>query len=423
MLQSDPCSTPDLIPFEQALALLLSSATRELNVVSVPLWQALARVTSLAYRSPVDVPNFDNSAMDGFALHVDDIATITPAKSFELIGRSMAGKPFNGQCKQGQCVRIMTGAVIPDECNAVVMQEKATTKSPYELGTQISFDINEVTAGQNIRPKGNDIRQGELLFEAGHRLKSADLGLLASLGLHEIKVFAPLKIAVFSSGDELVLPGTPLTEGKIYDSNRITTIALLSELGFEVIDLGILPDDPDVIAKALQAASLKADVIITSGGVSVGEADYLKETVERLGKLSLWKIAMKPGKPFAFGNIDNCYFLGLPGNPVSSMVTLMQLGLPFLRKLQGQTLSSPKTFSATLHQKIRKSPGRKDFQRAIIQLDNEGEWLAEPLVNQNSGVLSSMSRANGFILLPADSESMDKGAKVKVQLFSDLIDS
>lgn len=412
----DCCYQPELMSFEKAREQLLEAAQRRSKVIHSALSEVAGLTLASEVSSPVNVPAFDNSAMDGYAVLLEDLKQ---SKQLKLVGKSFAGTPYDKKVNPGECVRIMTGAVVPDGANCVIKQEDTSEQGVAQINDTIQFNaIPEQPI--NIRKAGDDIISGEVLFETGRRLKSSDIGLLASLGLTEVKVFAPLKIAVFSSGDELVLPGTPLEFGQIYDSNRFTTSALLIQNGFEVLDLGILPDNPQIIEEALSKASEEADVIITSGGVSVGEADYLKSIVERLGELSLWKIAMKPGKPFAYGKINHCHFIGLPGNPVSSLVTLMQLGLPFLRKLQGQAVVSPQCFNAKLTHAVRKSPGRMDFQRAVISPNANCEWQATPLAKQNSGVLSSMSQANGFILLAAESGPVDAGESVPVQLFRDL---
>ncbi|WP_144392734.1 gephyrin-like molybdotransferase Glp [Pleionea sediminis] len=416
-MTSDCCFQKGLMTFAQAKEKLLEHASSITKTSNVLISKALNSTLAEKICSPINVPGFDNSAMDGYAVRLNDVLRDNKAV---LVGKSFAGAPYEGDIGQGECVRIMTGAMVPKGADCVIKQEDTSQQGIAKINEMIFFNKIPSTP-VNIRAAGDDIKVNQTILEPGRKLTAADIGLLSSLGVREIEIFDSIKIAVFSSGDELIDSNEALEAGKIYDSNRHTTISILKQCGFQVTDLGILPDAPDVISNALNNASKKVDVIITSGGVSVGEADYIKSIVEQLGNISLWKVAMKPGKPFAFGNIGDCHFIGLPGNPVSSMVTLMQLGLPFLRKLQGQLAKDPGYYYARLTRKIQKSRGRYEFQRAYISLNDTFRWEASPIRNQSSGVLSSMSQANGFIVLEPEAECVEVGELVKVQRFNDLL--
>jgi molybdopterin molybdotransferase len=314
----------------------------------------------------------------------------------------------------------MTGAKIPEGANCVVMQEKTSQQKTAEIGEIIEFYCKP-RAGDNIRRAGEDIRQSQKIFTKGHKIGVADIGLLASLGLAQVSVFRKLKVAVFSTGDEIRQPGDNLNEGQIYDSNRFTSIALLSRLNCQIKDFGVLPDQEEVIKKALIEADQWADVVITSGGVSVGEADHIKPLLTELGSLELWKIAIKPGKPFAYGKLSNAHFIGLPGNPVSALVTLYQLAVPMLKKLQGMTDSGRLQLKALSSDNIKKSPGRKEFQRGVVRVDDQGRLWVTTTGAQGSGILSSMSKANCFILLEASQTSISAGEEVTIELFDNLL--
>ncbi|MCO7225632.1 gephyrin-like molybdotransferase Glp [Pleionea sp. CnH1-48] len=404
-----------LMPFDQALASLLSKVETISETEDVPLCDALAQVNFQTIVSPINVPSFDHSAMDGYALRCADLEK---QSHLTQVGHAYAGKPFDKKLEPGQCVRIMTGAIIPDGADTVVMQEN--THKSRELDSSIEF-LNQPALGENIRRAGNDFKAGSIILHPGQRLSVADVGLLASLGLSSVVIHRRLKVAVFSTGDELKAPGESLALGEIYDSNRFTTLSLLKKLAIETLDMGILPDDQQEITKALLRASEWADVIITSGGVSVGDADYIKQVLQEHGSLELWKIAMKPGKPFAYGQIGGAHFIGLPGNPVSALVTLHQLAVPMLRKFQGEAYEPEQMLPATTLSDIKKRPGRRDFQRGMMFYDATGELVVRSVGNQNSGVLSSMAKANCFIVLPAAQASLSSGEKVMVQPFSDLL--
>lgn len=400
---------PNSMPVEQARQLIRQFLAPVKEQQTIPLRDAWKRTLAVDVRSPMNVPPHNYSAMDGYAVSHADLAG-APC-SLKLIGSSFAGRPFAGHAGAGECVRIMTGALIPDGCDSVVMQEHVKAN-----GNMIEFGAGS-RRGQNIRLTGEDIEKDSIVLSRGKLIGPAEMGLLASLGFSEVSVYRKLRIAIFSTGDELRQPGTVLGEGQIYDSNRYSLIGLLTELGGEIIDLGNIRDDKDSIRATLQQAATQADVIITSGGVSVGEADFIKELLAEMGEVVFWKLAMKPGRPLAYGKIGSCHFFGLPGNPVAVMVTFLQFVSDALRALMGQAPKTAFTLQATLSSPIRKAPGRTEFQRGILSQDADGRWLVQTTGEQGSGVLSSMSKANCFIVLPVEQGNADAGALVQVELF------
>lgn len=348
--------------------------------------------------------------MDGYALRFTDLAE--GSTEFNMIGKAYAGHVYAGHVSKNECVRIMTGAPIPVGSDCVIMQEQV----------ELAEDKIRVGAGhrlgQNIRRAGEDISQGDIVLTQGQLIRPAEMGLLASLGLAEVTVYRKLRVALFSTGDEIQQPGSPLSTGQIYDSNRYSLLGLLNELNVEILDMGNIPDDPDSIRNVLQTASTQADVIITSGGVSVGEADYIKQLLQELGEVVFWKIAMKPGRPLAYGKIGTCHFFGLPGNPVAVMVTFAQFVRDALMLLMGQQAVTHFTFQAICTTPIRKLPGRTEFQRGILTQDEQGQLHVCTTGDQGSGILSSMSRANCYIVLPAEQGNVAEGSIVFVQPFS-----
>lgn len=381
---------------------------------SLHIRDALNRCLSSDVLSTVNVPAYTNSAMDGYAIRYNDIKP--DAKSIlKVIGTAYAGKPFKGEISSGQCIRIMTGAMLPEGVDTVIMQEHVT-----RLDQHIEIDPGH-SHGQNVRMTGEDLKIGEPALFKGTLIKPADVGLLASLGIAEVQVTRKARVAFFSTGDELCSIGQVLQEGQIYDSNRYTLYCMLKNLGVEVIDMGIIKDDPDSIQAAFLAAADCSDLMITSGGVSVGDADYVKQTLESLGHVNFWKIAMKPGKPLAVGKVKNAYFFGLPGNPVSAMVTFYQFVQPAIRQLMGQKQTEATTIRVKTVSILKKRPGRIDFQRGILFRDENGEYVVRTTGNQGSHVLSSMSEANCFIVLPLDSGRVEAGSLVDVQPFHGML--
>ncbi len=376
----------------------------------IPIREGLGRVLAEDVISPSNVPNHNNSTMDGYAFkHRDGIQLI------HVKGTAFAGKPFTGDLNPREGVKIMTGAVIPDGCDTVIMQEKTVDKG----GDYVNL-LEVPPKGTNVRLAGEDIKEGQAILGKSHQMQAADLGLLASLGIAEISVYRHLKVAFFSTGDELVSVGKPLQEGQIYDSNRYTIYGMLSKMGAKVTDYGIVEDDPALLENTLLKASKEHDVVITSGGVSVGEADHMKTLLAKHGQVLFWKINMKPGRPLAYGKVANAHYFGLPGNPVSTMVTFYQFVRMALLALMGSTNKPLPTFKVESVAAIKKAVGRTEFQRGILFNDN-GDWKVKPLPMQGSGILSSMSQANCFIVLDETTSHCEAGAIVDVQAFEGVI--
>ena len=408
---------PDSMPVDRARELIRTFLVPVTATERVHLRAALGRVLATDIVSPVAVPAHDNSAMDGYAVRFADL---TPEGETTLarVGESFAGRPSGVAVRPGECVRIFTGGVIPEGADTVVMQERAS-----EADGRVRIAARAVSkAGQNRRPAGEDLKAGQIVFHSGQRVHPAELGMIASLGTGEVTVFRKLRVAFFSTGDELKPIGTQLAAGEIYDSNRYTIHGMLQRLSCEILDMGVVPDVPDALERALADAAGAADVVVTSGGVSVGDADYVKSLIDKLGEVLFWKIAMKPGRPLAYGRIGHAHFFGLPGNPVSAMVTFYEFVQDALKILQGQRNIAPApTFKVPLSSPIRKVPGRTEFQRGILSPDGNGGFTVRTTGEQGSGILSSMSRANCFIVLPADTGDCAVGERVDVQLLEGLI--
>jgi molybdopterin molybdotransferase len=408
---------PNALPVDRARALIREFLVPVSAVERVNIRAALDRVLAADVESPLDVPGHDNSAMDGWAVRYADLNAAAET-TLRRIGESFAGKPYAGEVTAGETVRIFTGAVMPRGADTVVMQERAR-----ETPGGVAISPGAVTkAGQNRRYAGEDLVQGGVVFRKGQPVRPAELGMLASLGIGEVSVYRRLRVAFFSTGDELRSVGQPLAVGEIYDSNRYTLYGMLTRLNCEILDMGVVPDAPDLLESAFAGAAATADVVITSGGVSVGEADYVKALLDKLGEVLFWKIAMKPGRPLAYGRIGAAHFFGLPGNPVSVMVTFYEFVRDALLVLQGRAdVGAMPMFKATLAAPIRKVPGRTEFQRAVLSPDGAGAWQVRTTGDQGSGILSSMSHANCFIVLPAATGNVDAGATVDVQLLEGLV--
>ncbi|HDR2791127.1 TPA: molybdopterin molybdotransferase MoeA [Enterobacter asburiae] len=404
--------TAGLMPLDTALTQMLNRISPLQDHETLPLVRCFGRIAARDIVSPLNVPGFDNSAMDGYAVRLADIQT---GLALPVAGKAFAGQPFNGEWPAGSCIRIMTGAPVPAGCDAVVMQEET---EQTDEGVRFTASAR---AGQNIRRTGEDITLGATVFSAGQKLTVAELPVLASLGIADIDVIRRVRVAVFSTGDELQLPGQPLQEGQIYDTNRLAVHLMLEQLGCEVVNLGIIPDDPEKLRAAFIEADKCADVVISSGGVSVGEADYTKTILEELGEIGFWKLAIKPGKPFAFGKLGRSWFCGLPGNPVSAALTFYQLVQPLLAKLSGNKASPlPVRLRARAATRLKKSPGRLDFQRGILARNADGELEVSTTGHQGSHIFSSLSQGNCFIVLESERGHVEAGEWVEVETFNHL---
>ncbi len=379
----------------------------------VALRSALGRILGADIVSPLDVPGHANAAMDGYALKGADLPG-AGTRELRVLGTAYAGRPYIGMVGAGQCVRIMTGAVLPEGADTVLMQEHV------ERGAD-AIRIGPSRAGDNIRPAGEDLRAGEVALRSGRRLTPADLGLVASLGIGEVTVRRRLRVAFFSTGDELRSIGEPLVPGAVYDSNRYTIYGVLARLGAELLDMGVVPDVPDAIAQAFEEAGRSADVLISSGGASVGEADLILDTLASVGSVAFWKVAMKPGRPIAFGRVGGALFFGLPGNPVSVMATYYQFVQPALRRMAGESEWQPLVVQARCTRSLKKKPGRVEYQRGVLERDAEGMLMVRPTGPQGSAILRSMSEAQCFIVLPRDWGRVEPGTLVDVQPFFGLV--
>ena len=399
---------------DQAIARIQAAIQPVSESETVPTMAALDRVLAAKMRSGIDVPGHTNSAMDGYAVRSQDLPTHAPT-SFTLIGSSFAGNPYAGPVGAGECVRIMTGGIMPSGTDTVVIQERVHTLDDTKI---------EIPAGeklkQNVRAAGEDIKAGHVILEPGRRLGPADLGLLASIGIAEVPVLRNIRVAFFSTGDELREVGEPLEKGQIYNSNRYTLSAMLRRLHVHITDMGVVRDSRTAVAKAFREASEQADMVITSGGVSVGEADYVKDVLNELGDVNFWKAAIKPGRPLAFGQIGSAHFFGLPGNPVSVMVTFYLFVRPALCRLAGMDEQPPLTLRVPTLSTLRKRPGRVEYQRGTLYREADGKHVVACTGAQGSGILTSMSQANCFIVLPLAQGRVPEGEPVDVIPFSEI---
>ncbi|MBM3342908.1 MAG: molybdopterin molybdotransferase MoeA [Betaproteobacteria bacterium] len=406
---------PNSMPVDKARELIARFLTPLAATERVHVRSALNRILAQDVISPINVPANDNSAMDGYALRFADLKADGEV-TLNIAGSSFAGKPYGAPVKPGEAVRIMTGGVMPPEADTIVMQEH--TKAAH----------GKVTIGsghrqhQNLRRAGEDLAVGQVALRKGLPLRPAEIGLAASLGIGEVTVYRRLRVAFFSTGDELVSIGSVPGEGQIFDSNRYTIHGMLTRMGFDAIDMGVIRDEPALIEAAFAQAAACADVVITSGGVSVGEADFIKDMLNKLGEVLFWKIAMKPGRPLAYGKIGDAHFFGLPGNPVSVMVTFYQFVRDALLTLAGQNPVPPlPTFKVPCISALKKAPGRTEFQRGILSRDANGAWSVKVTGEQGSGILRSMSEANCFIILPTDQGNVAPGAMVQVQVMEGVV--
>ena len=382
---------------------------------TVNIFQALGRVLAQDVISPISVPAHDNSAMDGYAFDAAQLADNAPL-TLSVASTLRAGAGWPHPVEPGQCIKIMTGAIMPAGLDTVVPQEFVTSQGP-----SITIPSGLLRAGDNRRLRGEDLMQGQPALHQGQLLTPATLGLLASLGIEQLAVWRKLRVAYFSTGDEILSLGQPPREGAVYDSNRYTVFGLLSRLGCEVIDMGVVRDEPAVLEAAFVRAAQQADAIITSGGVSVGEADYTKLMMKKLGDVAFWKIAMRPGRPMAVGRIADAVLFGLPGNPVAVMVTFLAFVRPALLRMMGNTSAAPPLLQARSLEALRKKPGRTEYQRGIVSTSADGSLQARTTGNQGSGVLSSMVQANGLIVLRHEQGDVAVGDMVDVMMFDGVI--
>ncbi len=422
---ADCDSDPNSISAARAHQIIRQTISPLAHRESVATRSALGRVAAVDIKSPTQVPNHTNSAMDGYALRAQDLAA-TGATQLHVLGAAFAGNPFRGEVRAGQCVRIMTGAVLPAGADRVVMQERVE-----RVGEVITVPGGEPAAA-NVRRAGEDLQVGEVAIAAGRRLAAAHLGLAASLGLAELPVMRRPRVAFFSNGDELRAVGKPLASGEVYDSNRYTLYGMLRAAGVEMVDFGIVADDADALSATLEQAAACADMVITSAGASVGEADYIAQIMRQIGDLKFCKVAMKPGRPMAFGALRESLFFGLPGNPVSVMATFHIFVKPALRLLSGETAAAPLRLQAKTVSALKKRAGRTEYQRGILtnaaadphNRDAPGATTTTMAVRstgeQGSGMLRSMGEANCFIVLPAESADVAAGEIVEVQPFAGL---
>ncbi len=402
---------PGLLTIEQALSNICRAIRPVAEVETLGLHEALNRVLADDLHSALDIPMATNSAMDGYALNAADLPSDGDRTLF-LVGSAHAGHPYLGPVHSGACVSITTGAVMPDHTDTVVIQEQA------EVLDKTVRIRSGTPPGANVRQAGEDIARNELVLSGGTRLTPAGIGLLASLGIDKVSVKRAVRVAFFSTGDELCSLGNTAKPGQVYDSNRYTLYGMLQGSGRIPLDLvGVIRDEPEQLEQALQQAASQADVVITSGGASVGSADLIRQCLQKVGQMHFWKVAIKPGRPLVFGSIGDAWFFGLPGNPVSVMVTFDQLVDPALRHLEGEQPQSALQFEVPCLSHLHKRPGRIEYQRGILKRDFKQGWVVRKCKNQGSGVLSSMTQANCYIVLPLEAIEVKPGALVSVQPF------
>lgn len=400
----------DILSVQQALHVIQQQVSELDNQQTVILSQALNRTLAEDIISPINVPNFNNSAMDGYGFRHQDLPA-EGSRSFKLIGQALAGQVFEQTIGEFECVRIMTGARIPDGVDTVIEQEKTERLEDYII------IASGQKKGANVRYIGEDIARGRVVLLAGSLIGPAQMGVLASLGIASVRIHRKPRVAVFSSGDEIRSIGETLEGNQIYDSNRYTILGMLEKLSVEVVDLGVILDTQEVIEQTLKSVASEVDMIITSGGVSVGDADYIKQVLDKNGEILFSKLHIKPGRPLTFGHLDNTLFIGLPGNPVAVMVTFMYFVRPALLQLLGRKDTQLQDFEVVCQSDMRKLPGRTEIQRGILQQTETG-LTVQTTGRQGSGVLSSMSRGNCFIYLPHEAESIKAGDRVIVHPFS-----
>lgn len=420
MIRSLPGFDANDLPVAKAQQIIRGMIKPIEAMEKVTLRSALGRILATDIATSINVPADDNSAMDGYALHGADLRSDAPS-TLRIVGTAYAGRPFTGEVERSECIAIMTGAIMPDNCDSVVPQELTCDVTQ----SHVTIPAGAIKPGANRRLKGEDLRIGQAALSRGKILRPADLGLLASLGISEVPVQRRLRVAFFSTGDELRSVGEPLDPGCVYDSNRYTLHGMLTRLGCEVIDLGVVGDDPAALETAFRTACETADAILTSGGVSVGAADYTKQIMAQLGEVAFWKIAMRPGRPLAFGHIESnghraCLF-GLPGNPVAVMVSFYFFARDALLHMMGAQSASLPLMRVPSECAIRKKPGRTEYQRGIVSRNDDGRQTVKTTGAQGSGILRSMSEANCMVVLAHEQGDVNPGDDVDIILFDGLI--
>lgn len=415
----DSRESTELMPVAQARELMQQRLKVVAETEIVELSQALGRVLAEDVISPIDVPSHTNAAMDGFAVRSADLPSAGDTARLKLVGESWAGRPWAGEVQPGELVKIATGAVMPLGADTVVIVEHTLQEGDFVLLG------DDTQPGRNVRHAGEDLHVGESVLAAGTWLSPAEIGQLASLGFAQVCIRRQLKVAVFSTGDELVSlakhGNQELEPGQVFDSNRYTLCAMLERLGVEVVDLGVIADTPEATRAIFEKAAASADAVVSSGGASVSDADHVSRTLGELGDVTFWRLAMRPGRPLACGQVGEALFFGLPGNPVAVMVTFYQFVQPALRHMMGANVAEPLLFKARCKTPLRKTPGRVEFQRGILAPDADGAMMVHTTGKQGAGRISSMTRANCFIVLPPDLSTVSEGDLVDVQPFEGLV--
>lgn len=418
-LQCGDLTPQGMLSVAEGLAHILGHIVPLEQSQTVDLKAALGQIVAHDLLSPVNVPQHTNSAMDGYAIRGDDLDNEDNSKGYEVVAHIMAGHSYDLPLEKGQAVRIMTGAAVPECADTVVMREQAeqtdsTVDNTIKSTVRFNLAMAAIHPGQNVRQAGEDLALGQTAVAAGSKITAAELGMIASLGINQVKVKKPVRVAIFSTGDEVQHPGEAQKNNCIYDANRYTLHAMLTQAGCEVIDLGIIEDNEAALTITLQQASEQADLILSSGGVSVGDADYIKTVLDKLGQINFWRINMRPGRPLAFGQIKNTPFFGLPGNPVAVMVVFLQFVEPAIRKLQGMTDWQPQVFNAIATERFRSRPNRTEYTRGIFSFDANGRLIVKSTGQQGSGILRSMSEANCLVEVLPEQANAEIGDLVRV---------
>lgn len=405
---------------DDAVAAIVADCRSVTATERLPCAMAAGRYLAQPMDAPRSLPPFRASAMDGYALRRADLQG-EPPYQLRVNGTSLAGHPFSGRTATGDCIRIFTGAALPDDLDTVVIQEDCRVEGadPASGDADLVRIATHVAAGDNVRPQGHDVRAGTRLLEAGRRLSEFDVGWLTACGIDEISVYRQPVIGIFSTGDELLDPGRETGPGQIYDANRVTVAALLRSLPVTISDFGIVADDVDAIGQVLRDADQQCDVVVTSGGVSVGDADWVRDAVGGVGELQLWKLNIKPGKPLAYGRLRRAAFFGLPGNPVSTIITTLMVLRPALQVIAGGTPEAPLTITATLRGELRHRPGREEFQRGRLHTGRDGLEVSVT-GDQSSNRLASFAEANCLIRVPKGCADLTDGSAVSVLPFKGL---